>query len=70
MTNRARARAARGMEMTMRVAGIKEGDGVKEMVTAIRMVGERTVMATKRAMATKTRLGGAVGSNDQPLRAT
>ncbi len=70
MTNRARVRAARVMEMTMRVAGDKEGKGSKAMAMATRVAGERMATATKRAMAMKTRLGGAGGGNDQPLPAT
>ncbi len=53
--NRARERAARAMETTMRVAGDKESEGGKVMATATRVAGERTAMVTKRAMATKTR---------------
>ncbi len=41
----------------MRVAGNKEGKGGKAMVMATRVVHKRTAMATKRVMATKTRLG-------------
>ncbi len=70
VTNRARARAARAMKTTMTVAGNKEGKGGKVMATATRVVGKRMVTATKRAMVTKTRLGGAGGVNDQPLHAT
>ncbi len=59
MTKRARARAARAMEMTMRVAGDKGAKGGKAMARVTRVAGKRmaTAMATKRAMATKTRLG-------------
>ncbi len=64
MTNRERARAARVMEMTMRVAGDKEGEGSKVMTMATRVAGKRTVMATKRGMATKLRLGGIGGGDD------
>jgi hypothetical protein len=55
----------------MRVAGDKESKGGKTiaMVMATRVAGERTVLATKRAMTTKTRLGGEGGGNDQPLHA-
>ncbi len=70
LTNRARARAARAMETTMRVAGDKEGKGSKAMATAIKVAGERMAVVTKRARATKTRLGSAEGSNVQPLGAT
>ncbi len=56
--------------MTMRVAGDAEGKGGKAMATATRVAGEQTATATKRVMATKTRLGGTGGGNDQPLRAT
>ncbi len=52
---RARVRAARAMVMMMRVAGNKEGKGDKAMATVTRVAGERTVTATKRAMAAKTR---------------
>ncbi len=70
VTNRVRERAARAMETTMRVAGDKEGKGGKAMATATRVAGKWMAMATKRVMATKTRLGGAGGSNDQPLCTT
>ncbi len=55
MTKRARARAARVMATGMRVAGKEEGEGGKAMARATRVAGERTAMATKRAMATKTK---------------
>jgi hypothetical protein len=42
----------------------------KAMARVTRVGGERTAMATKRAMAMKTRLEGAGGSDDQPLHAT
>ncbi len=66
MTKRAKARVARMMEMTMRVAGNKGDEGKKEMARATRVVDERMATATarKRAMATKTRLGGAGGGDD------
>ncbi len=72
MTKRARVRAARAMETTMKVVGNKEGKGGKEMVRATRVAGKRVVTATamKRVMATNPRLGGAGGGNDQPLCAT
>ncbi len=70
MTNRARARVARAVETTMRVVGNKESKGGKAMAMATRVVGEQTAMATKRAMAMKTRLEGAGGGNDQPLCTT
>ncbi len=57
MTNRARARAARAVEVTMRVVGDKEGKGGKAMAMATSVVGERTAMATKWAMVTKTTMG-------------
>jgi hypothetical protein len=44
--------------------GGKVGKGGKAMVTVTRVAGEQTAMATKRAMATKTRVGGAGGGND------
>ncbi len=59
MTKRVRARAARAMEATMRVAGNEEGKGSKAMLTATRVAGKWTVTAMKRAMAKKTRFGGA-----------
>jgi hypothetical protein len=43
------------MVMVMRVAGNKEGKGGKAMAMATRVAGERMVMLTKSAMATKTR---------------
>jgi hypothetical protein len=43
------------MAMVMRVAGNKEGEGGKAMAMATRVAGERMVMLTKSAMATKTR---------------
>ncbi len=70
MTNRAGAKAARAMEMTMRVVGNKEGKGSKAMVIETRVAGEQMATATKRAMTTKTRSAGAGGGNDQPLHAT
>ncbi len=70
MTTSARAWAARVMVMRMRVAGNEEGKGGKAMTMATRVAGEQTVMATKRVMVTKIRLGVAGGSNDQPLHAT
>ncbi len=56
--------------MMMRVAGNREGKGIKAMETAIRVVGKWTVTATKKAMAAMTRLGGAGGNDDQPLHTT
>ncbi len=41
--------------MVVRVAGSEEGEGGKAMAIATRVAGERTVMLTKSAMATKTR---------------
>jgi hypothetical protein len=38
----------------MRVAGIKEGEGIK-MAMATRVAGKRTAMATTRAMVIKTK---------------
>jgi hypothetical protein len=70
VTNRVRARAARAMETTMRVAGDEEGKDGKTMERVTRVAGKQTVAATKRAMATKTRLGGTGGGNDQTLCAT
>jgi hypothetical protein len=70
VTNRERARAARVMEMMMRVASNKEGKGSKAMMMVTRVVGKWTAMATKKGRATKTRLGGTGGGNDQPLLAT
>ncbi len=70
VTTRARARAARAMVTTTRVAGDKVGKGGKAMATATRVAGEQMAMATKRAMATKTRLEGVGGGNDQPLCTT
>ncbi len=70
MTTSARAWAARAMVTTMRVAGDAEGEGGKAMGTAARVVGEQTATATKRVMATNTRLGGTGGGNDRPLCAT
>ncbi len=45
VTNRARARAARAMEMTMRVVGNKEGEGSKAMTMATRVAGEQMATA-------------------------
>ncbi len=72
VTKRARERVARAMEMTMRVAGDNEGKGGKVILRVTRAAGKQmaTAMATKRAMATKMRLGGAGGGNDQPLHTT
>ncbi len=70
VTNRAKARAARAIEMTMRVAGNKKGKGGKTMATTARVASKRTATATKRAMPMKTRLGGAGGGNYQPLHVT
>ncbi len=44
----------------MRVAGNKEGKGSKGMAMAMatRMAGEWSAMATKRLMATRTRVAG------------
>jgi hypothetical protein len=72
VTKRARVRAARVMEMTMRVVNKEEGKGGKVMARATRVAGEGmvTMTATKRAMAKKKRLGGTGDGNDQPLRAT
>ncbi len=67
VTMRARARAARAMMTTMRVASNGEGKGDKMMATATRVVGKQTVMAMKRAMMMKKRLGGTGGGDDQPL---
>jgi hypothetical protein len=41
------------MVTAMRVVGDKDGEGGKAMVMATRVVGERTVMALKRAMTMK-----------------
>ncbi len=43
------------MAMVMRVVGNEDGEGSKAMAMATRVAGERTVMLTKSAMATKTR---------------
>ncbi len=61
--NRARARAARAMVMTMKMVDNREGEGSKAM-------GEQMVMATKRVVAAMTRLGGTGGGDDSPLRTT
>jgi hypothetical protein len=54
---RARARAARAMTNRMTVVGEEEGKDSKAMAMATRVVvGERMPMATKRVMATKTRV--------------
>jgi hypothetical protein len=58
MTKRERVRAARAMATAMRVAGNKEGEGVKVMAMATRIAGEWTATATKRAMVTATRVVG------------
>jgi hypothetical protein len=55
---RERARVARANATAMRVVGIKEGEGSKAMAMVTRVVGERTAMATMRAMVTKTREAG------------
>jgi hypothetical protein len=52
---RARARVAREITTTMRVAGEGEGKAGKTMAMATRVVGKHTAMLTKRAMAKKTR---------------
>ncbi len=73
------------MVMVTRLTGDEEGKGeggkgngddnegcarATERATATRVAGERTVTATKRAMAAMTRSGGAGGGNDPPLRTT
>ncbi len=50
-----RAMVARVMVMAMRATGDEEREGGKATVTATRVAGEQTAMATKRSMATKTR---------------
>jgi hypothetical protein len=70
LTTSARVRAARAMVTTMRVTGDGEEEGGKVMATATRVVGKQRGALTKRAMATKTRLGGTGGSDDRPLHAT
>ncbi len=57
-----RVRVARVMVTTIRVVGGKEGKSIKAMARATRVGGEQTTIATKREMATKTRLRGAVGA--------
>ncbi len=42
----------------MRVASNEEGEGGKAMAMVTRVVGERTAMASKRAIAMKTREAG------------
>ncbi len=57
MTNKARARAARGeraMEMTVRVTGNNEGKGSKAMAMVTMVAGNRRATATKKVMVTKT----------------
>jgi hypothetical protein len=46
------------MTMGMRVVGEEEGKGGKAMTLATMVVGERTAMATKRAMVIKMREAG------------
>ncbi len=58
------------MATTMRVVGNGEGKGGKAMATATMVACKEMATAMKRAMATKMRLGGAGGGNDQPLHAT
>ncbi len=67
MTTWARSRA---MVTMMRVASNKEGEGSKSMAMATRVVGKQMATTMKRAMAKKSRLGGAGGGNDRPLCAT
>jgi hypothetical protein len=55
---RERARAARAIATTIRVAGDKEGEVGRAMAMATRMVGEWTATATKWAVATATRVAG------------
>ncbi len=43
---------------TMRVAGVKEGNGSKPIAMATRVAGKQTVFATTRAMLTKTKEAG------------
>ncbi len=44
--------------MAMRVVGKEEGKDAKAMAMATRVAGKRTVVSTKRGMATKTREAG------------
>ncbi len=46
------------MAAAMRVVGDEEGEGSKEMALATMVAGKQMVMATKRAMAMKTREPG------------
>jgi hypothetical protein len=46
------------MSTAMRVAGKEEGEGRKAMAIATKVAGKWTAMATKKAMATKTREAG------------
>jgi hypothetical protein len=58
MAKRERARAARAMAKAMRVASDKEGKGDKAMAMVIRIAGEWTATATKRAMVMARRVAG------------
>jgi hypothetical protein len=44
--------------MAMRVAGVKEGKGIKTMARATRVAGKQTAMVTTRAMVTKVKEAG------------
>jgi hypothetical protein len=58
VTKGERARAARAMATTMRVAGNKEGKDNKAMVMATRIAGEWTATAINRAMVMVTWVAG------------
>jgi hypothetical protein len=53
------------MVTAMRVAGCKKGEGGKAMAMATRVAGKWAVMATQRAMATKTREAGKEEGNSR-----
>ncbi len=61
-----------GMGYNWLMTATERARAARAIVLATRVADKRTVMATatKRAMATKMRLGGAGGGNDRPLCAT
>ncbi len=58
MTKRERAKAARAMATAIGGVGNEDGESSKTMAMATRMAGKLTATATKRAMATTTRVMG------------
>jgi hypothetical protein len=67
--NEGKAKGSKGGGDNDEGDGQRRGQGQQGDGNGDKGAGERMATATKRAIATKTRLGGAGSSNDQPLHA-